>query len=96
MSGSLVGEWLQVINGKIAFDFSWIGNPTGTFSFQVANDPAFPYALPGSFTPSLGAPAGAAGSAAADVIETQMAQIRPLFTRTGGTGVLTGRATGGI
>lgn len=84
---SLTGEWIEVTNGHISFDFDWSSAshaPLGALSFQVANDPSSPHDLPGSFTPSLVSPAGSAGTSAADEIETDMRFIRPLYTRTSG------------
>lgn len=84
---SLTGEWIEVTHGHISFDFDWSlasHAPTGALSFQVCNDPAAPHDLPGTFTPSLASPAGAAGTSAADEITTDMLLIRALYTRTGG------------
>ena len=84
---TLYGEWTEVTHGHIAFDFDWSGAthaPVGALSFQVANDPSAPHDLPGSFTPALASPAGAAGTSAADEIETDLKLIRPVYTRTGG------------
>ena len=93
---SLTGEWIPVTHGHISFDFDWSAAshaPAGTLSFQVANDPSSPHDLPGTFTPALTSPAGGAGTSAADEIETDMALIRAVYTRTGGGGgdTITGR-----
>ena len=84
---SLTGEAIEVTNGHISFDFDWSGAthaPTGTLSFQVANDPSAWHDLPGSFTPALASPAGAAATSFADEIETDAKLIRAIYTRTGG------------
>jgi hypothetical protein len=84
---SLTGEWIEVTHGHISFDFDWSAAthaPNGTLSFQVANDPSSPHDLPGSFTPALVSPAGAAGTSAADEITTDLRFIRAVYTRTGG------------
>ena len=84
---SLTGEWIEVTDGHISFDFDWSAAthaPSGALSFQVANDPASPHDLPGTFTPSLVSPAGAAGTSAADEITTDLKLIRAVYTRVGG------------
>ena len=84
---SLTGEWIAVTHGRISFAFDWSTAshaPSGTLSFQVSQDKVLPFDLPGTFTPALGSPAGAAGSSCADSIETDMAFIRAIYTRTGG------------
>ena len=84
---TLTGEWIAVTHGRISFAFDWSlasHAPTGTISFQVSQDKVLPFDLPGTFTPSLSSPAGAAGSSCADGIETDMAFIRALYTRSGG------------
>jgi hypothetical protein len=84
---SLTGEWIEVTHGHISFDFDWSGAshaPLGALSFQVSNDPSSPHDLPGPFTPSLGSPAGTAGTSAADEIVTDIRFIRALYTRTSG------------
>ena len=84
---SLTGEWIEVTRGHISFDFDWstaAHAPTGALSFQVCNDPSSPHDLPGTFTPALTSPAGAAGTSAADEITTDLKFIRVLYTRTGG------------
>jgi len=84
---SLTGEWVEITNGSISFVFDWSAAshaPIGTLSFQLSQDKLLPFDLPGTFTPSLSSPAGAANSSAADAITTTMRFIRPVYTRTGG------------
>ncbi len=83
---NLVGEWVQVDNGRISFAFDWTGAaaPVGALSFEVSQDKTNPIPLPGAFVPGLAGPAGVADSSCADGIETTMRFIRPLYTRVGG------------
>ena len=95
---SLTGEWIAVTHGRISFAFDWLAAshaPLGALSFQVSQDKTLPFDLPGTFTPALGSPAGSAGSSCADEIETDMAFIRVVYTRTsGGAGdVIVGKVT---
>ncbi len=86
MGQSLVGEWVEVVDGHVSFAFEWTGAaaPTGAFAFEVSQDKTAPFPLPGAFLPPLGNPAGVADSSCADYIQTDMRFIRPLYNRTGG------------
>jgi hypothetical protein len=90
-SGDLVGNWLNVASGRhLSYEFMWTGTPTGVLSFQISNDGVNPFPFPGTFSPPITQPAGGAGSAFVDLVVTDAAYIRPIYTRTSGTGSITG------
>jgi hypothetical protein len=91
MSGDLVGNWLSISAGRhLSYEFLWTGTPTGVLSFQVSNDGTNPFPIAGTFSPPITQPAGGAGSSFVDLVVTDAAFIRPIYTRTSGAGTITG------
>ena len=91
------------INGLpgISYDIAWSGTPTGTFTVQVSNTYTQDYegnvinagnwnSLPtASFTGTYPVPSGSAGNGFLDVVGTEAAWVRLLYTASGGAGNLT-------
>lgn len=79
----------------ISYDIVWTGTPTGTFAIQVSNSYGLNsagtwYSLPSSsFTGTLPAPAGSAGSGFIDVVGTEAYAIRLSYTSVSGNGTCT-------
>ncbi|MES2181065.1 MAG: hypothetical protein V4493_03080 [Pseudomonadota bacterium] len=85
----------------ISYDIAWTGTTHGTISIEVSNtysidatgavlDAGNWNALPSAaFIGTLPAPAGSPGNGFIDVIGTEAYAIRPVFTRTDGTGTMT-------
>ena len=85
----------------ISYDLSWTGTPTGTFAVQVSNT----YAQSGngtvlnagnwntlptaSFSGTYPAPAGSPGNGFLDVVGTEAAWVKLVYTPSGGSGNLT-------
>lgn len=91
------------INGMpgISYDLAWTGTPTGTFSVQVSNSYAEDNnrnvisagnwnTLPaGAFVGTLPAPSGSASNGFIDVLGTEAAWVRLVYTASSGSGNLT-------
>lgn len=102
MATSITGPATN-INGMpgISYDIVWTGTPTGTFQVQVSNTYAQTpqgavtnagnwSTLPaGSFTGTYPTPSGSAGNGFLDVVGTEAAWVRLVYTASGGTGSLT-------
>lgn len=102
MATSITGPATN-INEKpgISYDLTWTGNPTGTFQVQVSNSYSQDNlgnaisagswnTLPSSsFTGTYPAPAGSAGNGFLDVVGTEAAWVRLVYTAGTGTGTLT-------
>lgn len=85
----------------LSYDIIWTGSPVGTFQVQVSNtysqnpDGTVHNAgnwntLPtASFTGTYPVPAGSGGNGFLDVVGTEAAWCRLVYTRTSGTGALT-------
>jgi hypothetical protein len=85
----------------ISYDIAWTGTPTGAFTVQVSNsysvdskgNPANAgnwYTLPSSsFTGTLPAPSGSAGTGFIDVLGTEAYAVRLVYTASSGTGSCT-------
>jgi hypothetical protein len=85
----------------ISYDLLWTGSPTGTFAVQVSNtyeqSPTGTVISAGnwntlptaSFTGTYPVPSGSAGNGFLDVVGTEAAWVRIVYTPSGGTGNLT-------
>lgn len=85
----------------LSYDIVWTGTPTGTFAVQVSNtyaqnaDGTVKTAgswstLPSSsFTGTYPVPAGSAGNGFLDIVGTEAAWCRLVYTASGGSGNLT-------
>lgn len=85
----------------ISYDLVWSGTPTGTFIVQVSNtysqNPDGTVAAAGSwntipqasFTGTYPAPAGSSGFGFLDVVGTEAAWVRLVYTAASGAGTLT-------
>ena len=86
----------------LSYDLLWTGTPTGTFAVQVSNTYSQSpdgktvinagnwNTLPtSSFTGTYPAPAGSSGNGFLDVVGTEAAWCRLVYTPSGGTGNLT-------
>lgn len=85
----------------LSYDLVWTGTPTGTFAVQVSNsytqNPDGSAAAAGSwnslpssaFTGTYPVPAGSAGFGFLDVVGTEAAWARLVYTASGGSGNLT-------
>jgi hypothetical protein len=96
MGQSITGEPISMQGYRhVSFDFSWTGtnSPIGVLAFEISNDTVTWFAFPGTFSPALTQPAGAASTQMCDTLFTDAAYIRAKYTRTSGgaTAVLTGR-----
>ena len=88
---------------NVSYQLKWTGG-TGTISIQVSNN-YDPHLATGdwepldssSFSPALSQPAGSAGSQFIEIPDIDAEWIRVKYTRTGGSGTLTGwvKAKGG-
>ena len=93
-------SFINTLSG-ISYDVSWTGSPVGTFSVQVSNsytqNPDGSVANAGNWTtiPSSGfigtlpAPSGSAGNGFIDVVGTEAAAVRLVYTAVSGSGNLT-------
>ena len=85
----------------ISYDLTWTGTTTGTFAVQVSNSYSINCegavinagswnTLPtASFTGTYPVPAGSPGNGFLDVVGTEAAWVRLVFTPSAGTGTLT-------
>ncbi|HXB13347.1 MAG TPA: hypothetical protein VNZ45_15275 [Bacteroidia bacterium] len=85
----------------ISYDLQWSGSPVGTFQVQVSNSysqnsdgsvqtpGAWNTLPPSSFTGTYPVPAGSSGNGFLDVVGTECAWVRLVYTATSGTGSLT-------
>ncbi len=85
----------------ISYDLTWTGAPVGTFQVQVSNsyflNPEGALLSAGSwntlptsaFTGTYPVPAGTSGNGFLDVVGTECAWVRLVYTATSGTGTLT-------
>jgi hypothetical protein len=85
----------------ISYDLSWTGTPTGTFAVQVSNTYSQDAngnvitagnwnTLPtSSFTGTYPVPAGSPGNGFLDVVGTEAAYVRLVYTAVSGSGSLT-------
>lgn len=91
------GPWMKIVKSPYcSFQAVWTGNPTGTFAFDISDDPnpnlatallgATPLTLPASFT--AGNPVGAAGSFGFEFGQLPYLWIRIKYTNSGGAGTL--------
>lgn len=102
MATSITGP-ASNINGipGISYDLVWTDTPTGTFSVQVSNtysqDPQGNIIAAGnwntlptsSFTGTYPIPSGSPGNGFLDVVGTEAAWVRLVYTAASGTGTLT-------
>lgn len=91
---------IQGIPG-ISYDLRWTGTPTGTFQVQVSNsyaqDPEGNVTAAGnwntlptsSFSGTYPVPAGSSGNGFLDVVGTEAAWVRLVYTAVSGAGNLT-------
>lgn len=85
----------------ISYDLAWTGTPTGTFAVQVSN--TYSQSATGavinagnwntlptaSFSGTYPVPAGSPGNGFLDVVGTEAAWVRIVYTPSGGAGSLT-------
>jgi len=102
MATSITGPVTNVfLIPGISYDLVWTGSPTGTFQVQVSNS-YVPNAdgTPGvagswstlpvsSFAGTYPVPSGSPGNGFLDVVGTEAAWVRLVYTASGGTGNLT-------
>lgn len=98
---------IQMLPG-LSYDISWTGTPTGTFAIQVSNtyrqSPSGVVENAGnwntlptaSFQGTYPVPSGSAGNGFLDVVGTEAAAIRFVYTAVSGTGTLTVVAAGKV
>lgn len=102
MGTSITGPvtFLKGLTG-IAYDISWTGTPTGTFTVEVSN--SYSQAPNGdvltvgnwtqlpstAFVGSMPTPSGSSGNGMIDIVGTEANCIRLVYTRSSGTGALT-------
>lgn len=103
MASSITSSVVEIKNqDNIGIQLNWTGTPVGTFAVQVSSDYLQDtegnvmnagnwITLP--ISPSIAA-AGSADSAFVDVNQTSAQYMRVVYTRTSGTGTLTGIAVG--
>jgi hypothetical protein len=85
MSANITGDSTNILyTDRVAYQLSWTGTPTGTFTVEGSNDELVWVNLP--LDPAVTA-AGSADDAVIEV-ETALKFIRLLYTRSSGSGTL--------
>lgn len=91
-SGNLLSEWLPLRTRDMSFQLLWTGTTSGTVTVLLSNDATntvvtMTYA---DFYPNYTNPAGSASGTGAE-LTTSFCWVRFAYTRSSGTGVLTGK-----
>lgn len=97
-ASGVIGSF-PVAGRRLSMQAAWTGTPAGTFSLECSFDGATFTTVPGAaaeFTANGNAqPAGGAGSAVWNWSNVPGNMVRLVYTRVGGTGTLTVRASQG-
>ena len=90
-STTITSDWMLIRDENLSIQLSWTGTTAGTITFQTSNDASTVVSTisVSDFSPAMSNPAGAAGSTGGQMV-TQFKYFRVVFTRSGGTGTMTG------
>lgn len=92
-AGNVNSEWMQLASGAVSLQLLWTGTTAGTLAIELSNDGtnvAHTYAVT-DFSPAMTNPAGSAAGTACEMA-SDFLFFRVTFTRSSGTGKITGTA----
>lgn len=93
-AGDVNSDWVQLTEGEASLQLLWTGTTAGTLAIQLSNDATNVAATLAvtDFSPAMSNPAGSASGTACQ-FSTNFIFFRVTFTRSSGSGKITGTAT---